>query len=150
MKKLLLISTLLAVTLFADFNVGDRLPNIALNDQFEKPLKVELSDTVLIMAFEKDVSIEISKFLKSQSKGFMAQHHTKYISDISSMPSFVTSMFALPKMKKYPFSVMLINNDFGKQFDRKKGKVSIYTLKNKKIIAIEFIKPKQLSKFFSK
>ena len=148
MKKLLLISTLLTATLFAGFKAGETLPNIALNDQFEKPLKVASSDTLVIMAFEKDVSIEISKFLKAQSKGFMAQRHMKYISDISSMPSFITSMFAMPKMKKYPFSVMLINDDFGKQFDREKGKVTVYHVKNKKISAVEFIDPKQLIHLF--
>jgi len=149
MKKLLLISTFLTVSLFAGFKAGDDLPNITLNDQFEKPLKVESSDTMVIMAFEKDVSIEISKFLKAQSKGFMSQQHMKYISDISTMPSFITSMFALPKMKKYPFSVMLIHDDFGKQFDRQEGKMTVYHLKNKKITALEFVDPKQLKALFN-
>jgi hypothetical protein len=150
MKKLLLISTLLTASLFAGFKAGETLPKIALNDQFEKPWKVESSDILLIMAFEKDVSIEISDFLKAQSKGFMTQRHMKYISDISAMPSFITSMFALPKMKKYPFSVMLINDDFGKQFDREEGKVTVYRLKNNKITAIEFVDPKKLNTLFSK
>ena len=150
MKKLLLISTILTASLFAGFKVGDTLPTIALNDQFEKPLKVTSADTLVIMAFEKDVSIDISMFLKAQVKGFLLQHHMKYISDISTMPSFITSMFAMPKMKKYPFSVMLINNDFGKQFDRQKGKVTVYRLKNKKIIAVEFIDPKQLANLIKK
>jgi len=145
MKKLLLISTLLTASLFAEFKVGDTFPKTLLEDQFEKSMEVKSSDKLVIMAFEKDVSIEISTFLKAQPKDFMAKEHLKYISDISTMPSFITSMFALPKMKKYPFSVMLIEDDFGKQFNKKDEKVTLYKLKNRKITAIEFIDPKNLS-----
>jgi hypothetical protein len=145
MKKLLLIGTLLTLSVFAEFNVGDTFPKTVLDDQFKKSMEVENSDKLVIMAFEKDTSIGISTFLKAQSKDFMAKKQMKYISDISSMPSFVTSMFALPKMKKYPFSVMLIEDEFGKQFNRKDAKVTLYKLKNRKIIAIEFIDPKNLN-----
>jgi hypothetical protein len=58
-------------------------------------------------------------------------------------------MFALPNMKKYSFSVMLIKDDSGKQFDKREGKVSVYILKNKKITAIKFIDPKRLGRLFS-
>jgi len=145
MKKLLLISTLLTASLFAEFKVGDTFPKTLLEDQFEKSMEIKSSDKLVIMAFEKDVSIEISTFLKAQPKDFMAKEHLKYISDISTMPSFITSMFALPKMKKYPFSVMLIEDDFGKQFNKKDEKVTLYKLKNRKITAIEFVDPKNLS-----
>ena len=145
MKKLLLISTLLTASLFAEFKVGDTFPKTVLEDQFEKSMEVKSSDKLVIMAFEKDVFIEISIFLKAQPKDFMAKEHMKYISDISAMPSFITSMFALPKMKKYPFSVMLIEDDFGKQFNKEETKVTLYKLKNRKITAIEFIDPKNLS-----
>lgn len=56
MKHLLLISLLLTGTLFADFKVGDKLPTITLMDQFDKEFTVEAKDTLLIMAFEKDIS----------------------------------------------------------------------------------------------
>ena len=150
MKKILFLSLVLSATLFAEFKVGDTLPDITLEDQFEKNMSVDKYDKIILMAFEKDVSIDISKFLKAQSKEFMAQRHIKYISDIHKMPSFITSMFALPKMRKYPFSVMLIDNDFGKQFDKRDGKVTVYVLKNHKITDIKFIDPKQLIGIFKK
>jgi hypothetical protein len=148
MKKLLLISILLTGSLFAGFKVGDTLPNITLEDQFEKSFTVEPSDTLLVMAFEKDISVVVNEFLKIQAEGFMAQYHMKYISDISTMPSFITSMFALPKMKKYPFSVMLINDEFGEQFDKEDGKVTVYRLKKNKVTALEFIDPKEIISIF--
>ncbi|MCW8822400.1 MAG: hypothetical protein OQK45_09230, partial [Sulfurovum sp.] len=64
--------------------------------------------------------------------------------------SFITSMFALPKMKKYPFSVILINDDFGNQFNRQEGKVTIYTLKNNKIQSIDFLTPEEFLLYFTR
>lgn len=150
MKYLLLISLLFTTGLFADFKVGDRLPNITLQDQFEHEMKVEITDTMVIMAFEKDVSVHVNEFLKTKEGTFLATHHSKYISDISTMPSFITSMFALPKMKKYPFSLMLIEDDFGMQFNQQDGKITVYTLKKYKIRKIEFLNPKMVSSLFSK
>lgn len=68
-----------------------------------------------------------------------------YISDISSMPSLITRLFALPKMKKFTFKVALIYDEKEAEFiDRKKGNVSVVTLKNNRIQAIKFVDPKAL------
>jgi len=150
MKLLLLITLFLTTTLFANFNVGDKLPDITLLDQFNKKLKIEENDALVIMAFEKDTALIISDYLKAQPASFLLEHQAKYISDISAMPSFISSVFALPKMKKYPFSIMLINDDFGKQFNHLKGKVTIFKLKKQQIKAIDFISPETLPTLFKK
>jgi hypothetical protein len=145
MKKLLWISLLFSSVVFASFKVGDRLPNIVLQDQFGKTMKVDADDKLLLLTFEKEVAIKTADLLKTKPKGYMETHHIKYISDISKMPSFITSMFALPKMKKYPFSVMLIENDLGSDFAKKEGKVTVYKLKKQKITSIQFVEPKRLA-----
>jgi len=150
MKHLLLISLFLTGTLFADFKVGDNLPAITLLDQFDKEFKVEGKDRLIIMAFEKDISIAVSNYLKTLPASFLTTHHAKYISDISSMPSFITSMFALPKMKKFPFSVLLINDDFGQQFNHLEGKITVYKIKNHKILSIRFVTPKEFPSLFAR
>ncbi len=112
MKHLLLISLLFTGILFADFKVGDKLPAITLPDQFNKVHKVEAKDTLIIMAFEKETSIAISDYLKTKPASFLTTQHAKYISDISAMPSFISSLIAEPKMKKLSFSILLIKDDF--------------------------------------
>ena len=149
MYKLLWIAVLFTVTLFADFKVGDSFPDIFLSDQFGRSVKIESSDRFVLMAFEKEVAMGIHEFITTQPKEFMSQQHIKYISDVSAVPSFAFSMFALPNMKKYPFSVMLIKDDFGKHFEKREGKVSVYRLNNKKITAIQFMNPKVLGTLFS-
>jgi len=148
MRRLLLISILAITALFAEFKVGEKLPTITLDDQFEKEFSVDAKDKIIIMAFEKDISIAIADYLKSKPATFLADKRAKYILDISSMPSLITSMFALPKMKKYPFSVMLIDDDFGEQFNRQDGKVTVFDIKSSKITKIRFIGAKELDRIF--
>ncbi len=150
MNKILLASFLLSSLLLADFKVGEKLPSIELADQFEKKFKVEASDTTILMAFEKDVAISIADYLKSKPSTFLADNHSKYISDISGMPSMITSLFALPKMKKYSFSVLLIEDEFGKNFNRQDAKITVFSLQKGKIKTIKFITAKELSAVFTK
>ena len=145
MKKILTISLLSSVMLLAGFKVGDNFPTLTLDDQFKKTTTITKDTKAIWMAFEKSVAVDTADFLKAQSKGFLTSNHILYISDISAMPSLITTLFALPKMKKYPFSVQLINDERGKQFDKKEGMLTRYSLKNHKITAIEYILPKELA-----
>lgn len=146
--KLLLISLFLTTALFAEFKVGEKLPAISLPDQFENTLQVKDTDRLLIMAFEKDISDAINDYLKEKPANYLQAHHARYISDISAMPSLITSIFAMPKMKKFPFSIMLINDDLGEKFSREEGNITVYKIKEHTIHAIEFISPESLPALF--
>jgi len=145
MKKTLLISLLLPAMLFAGFKAGENFPDMTLKDQFGNSLQIDADDRLVLITFEKNTAIETADFFKKKPKGFLKKNHIKYLSDISDIPSFITSMFALPKMKQYPFSVMLIRDEHGKVFDREEGKVTIYRIRNRKITAVEFTDPKWLA-----
>ncbi|MBU1641774.1 hypothetical protein KKE54_00320 [bacterium] len=149
MKSLFLASLLFAVTLSADYKAGEKVPPITLPDQFGKEVTLRSDDTTLIMAFEKDASVGVNEYLKTKPSAFLAEHHTKYISDISAMPTIITKLFALPKMKDYPFSLMLIYDDFGKQFNREKGKITVFQLRQGMIQSIGFISDKELPSLFA-
>ncbi len=148
MKKLVWLSLMCAVGLYARLEVEKDFPAITLPDQFEKQHTISKDQKIIIMAFEKDISVAVNDFLKEKPSGYLDEHHAKYISDISSMPSVITWMFAMPKMKKYPFSLMLINDDSGKQFDREAGKITVYRLREQEIRSIEFISPKDIASIF--
>ena len=112
MKKIITVSLLLATALFAEIKVGENFPNLTLVDQFDEKMEVKKEgDTKLIVSFEKDVSSEVKTFLDSKEKNYLNDNNLLYISDISSMPSFVTSWFALPKMKKFDFKIGLIYDE---------------------------------------
>jgi hypothetical protein len=150
MKKILSSTLLCTIILLADIPVGENFPDTLFTDQFGHQSKVSSKDRWICMVFEKNVSVTLTNKVKSIKKGFLDTHHVKIISDISSMPSFITKMFALPMMKKYPFSVWLIQDDSGKQYNRKKGHVTLYHLKNKKVISVTYIKPDKIDRYIDK
>ena len=144
--KLLITSLLLISALSAELKVGKSFPALTLVDQFNEKTEVKTKGSgTLLLSFEKDVSAKIKTYLDAKEKDFLALNNIMYISDISSMPSFITRMFALPKMKKFSFKVALIYDDEEALYlNRKKGKVTVIRLKNNTITSIKFVEAKAL------
>jgi len=144
--KILLTTLLLISALFAEIKVGDSFPKLNLEDQFSEKTEVKTKgSTTLLLSFEKDVSADIKKYIGTKEKGFLEAHNIMYISDISTMPSLITRMFALPKMKKFSFKISLIYDEKeAKSISRQEAKVTVVTLKDNHIKKIMFIEPKKL------
>lgn len=144
--KILITTLVLMSTLFAEIKIGEFFPKLTLVDQFNKKTEVKKKgSTTLLLSFEKDVSAEIKRYLGAKEKGFLVENDMMYISDISSMPSFITRMFALPKMKKFTFKVSLIYDEKeATSINRQKGKVTVVRLKDNRIQKVTFIVPKEL------
>lgn len=144
--KIFIAAFLLISTLYADLHVGESFPKLTLVDQFDTKTEIQTTGTTtLILSFEKDVSSEIKSYLDTKEKDFLRLNHVMYISDISGMPSLITSWFAIPKMKKFTFKVSLIlDEEEAKVIDRKEGEVTVITLKNNTITSIEFVEAKAL------
>lgn len=87
--------------------VGDSLPEFSLKDQFGVERFVD--DTVLLILFSRDMEGgELLKTgLESLPEGALSAAHFVYVSDISGMPRLVARMFALPKMRKRPYPMLL-------------------------------------------
>mgnify|MGYP006924598548 CR=1 FL=1 len=49
------------------------------------------------------------------------------------MPSVISYLFALPKMKKYNYNVLLIEEDDDKRFSTQEEKLTVYKLENGEI-----------------
>ncbi|MEA1954806.1 MAG: hypothetical protein U9O24_10495 [Campylobacterota bacterium] len=148
MKQKFFTILLLTQVLFAELKVGEKFPNVVLNDQFDKKATINTKDKIVIMTFEKSTAHAVTEYLEKKPGKFISKHKVKYIADVSSVPSLLFPVFALPKMKKYPFSVLLIRDDFGKIFNQKEEKVTLYKIVNKKIEEIIFLSPEAFPKFF--
>ena len=147
MKTFFVLAALTA-SLFAGPAAGQPFPAFTLEDQFEKPHTVGGQQLVLI-SFEREVSEKVNAFLGAQSKGFLQTHDAVYIADISAMPSLISKLFALPKMRDYGYPVLLNRNeDFAEKFDHQEGKLTVYRLKEGKIVSVEFIDADKASALF--
>lgn len=148
MKSLFILLTL-TISLFASLSPGQPFPATMLEDQFEKNYSVTAEDRIVMISFERSVSSAANDFLSQQPKGFLADHHAKYITDISAMPAIISTLFALPKMCDYPYPVMLNDDEaFKKRFEKKEEKLTVYRLKDGKIVSVDFIDANRLETLF--
>jgi len=119
----------------AGFDVGTKIDSLDVKDQFEK--KVEIGEGVkyLVMATTKDQGKEIHTFLEKNGNGeFLKNRGVVYISELSGAPSFVMSMFMLPKFKDYKYSMGLIRDkEVAKNLPKEANKITLFKL-NKGVI----------------
>ena len=150
MKKILF-SVLLFVATFANaLNIGDVTPTFDIKDQFEKNHKIAADAKTILVAADKGTSEILRDYFLTKDAKFLSTNKAYYVADISGMPSLIAKFFALPKMKKYPFSVLLVDEEQTKLFNKKEDNITIYSIKDGKISDIKFIKTaKELDSLFN-
>lgn len=95
---------------FADtamLKVGDPVPAFQLNDQHDKPFPLPSDTRLIVFTADKSAAEMINGHLKQQPGDYMNQRKMVYIADISAMPSFITSMVAMPKMRDYAYRIAI-------------------------------------------
>ena len=139
MKKLLF-SALLFVATFANaLNIGDSAPTFEIKDQFEKMHKISADTKTILLAETRSTSVIIREYLLTKEKNFLEDNKAQYIADISGMPSLISRFIALPKMRDYPFSILLVDEEQTKSFTKKEDKITVYTLTDGKVSDVKFI-----------
>ena len=135
----ILISAVAAETLKVSTPV-DSLHKYSYESQHGKIKMVPNYVKTIVISFEKDNSAMINEFLNKQEPSYLESHNAIFIADINRMPSIITKMFALPKMKKYKHTIYLHNTDkFEKFVPSKDGKATILKFKDKQVKSISYI-----------
>ena len=147
-KKFLLL-TLFALFLNANsFEVNQNIGSFSLVNQFDEKQTVDSNIQTILVSFEKDTSADVNEFLKEKDKNFLRANNAVFIADISGMPSIITKLFALPKMKKYNYSVLLIYDEEDKRFVSQEEKLTLYKLENGVIKSISYVTKDDLGTIF--
>ncbi len=137
--KIIIMFLLLLEILFADvLNVDDKFPFHSFSDQFEKKLTVTPQTKEIIISFSKKNGTEVKAFLESH-KGYLKQRHAIYLADVTSAPSIAMSLFMKPALKKYDFSVGLIEDDaMAERLPKMEGKTTVIRLDKMIITSITY------------
>lgn len=140
MKKILF-SVLLFVATFANaLNIGDATPTFEIKDQFDKSYKLSADTKTILVAETRSTSVIIREYLLSKDKNFLTANKTQYIADISGMPGLISKYIAIPKMKKYPFSILLVDEEQAKSFSTKEDEITVYSVVDGKVSDVKYIK----------
>ncbi len=141
MIKKFLFTVFLGLSAFANsLTIGNDLPTLTIKDQFEKDFTVDANIKTIIFSATKTEGTTIKEFLLTKDKDYLTTNKTVYIADITGMPSLITKFIAMPKMKDYPFSVLLVDEANKGLFAVKEDMISIISLENGKITDIKYVK----------
>ncbi|MDX4037011.1 hypothetical protein [Aliarcobacter skirrowii] len=146
MFKKLLLATFLALGLnAASLNIDSSIIDIKIKNQFDKVHTLNESVKTILFASDKSTSDMLRDYLLplSEKENILEKNGAVYVADISGMPSLISKFIALPKMKKYPFSVLLLDDTNKDNFVKEDGKIIVYSIVDGKITNIEKISSKE-------
>src|SRR5574344_1784295 len=149
-KKLLLTTFLVLGLNAAPLAVDSEIANLQIKDQHEALKTIDSSVKTILFASDKKTSDMLRDYLLplSEKENVLEKNAAVYVADISGMPSLISKFIALPKMKKYPFSILLLDDTNKDNFVKEDGKIIVYSLENGKVVKIDKISTKEeLAKF---
>lgn len=113
------------------------LPNLTLTDQHDQPQTVSPETRYLLFTADKDASNLADAVLDGQTAATLTATGIRYVADISGMPGMVTTMFALPKLRKRPYPILLgrTPNDT-RDLPREPGKVTVIAAEGGTVTAL--------------
>lgn len=122
--------------------VGDPVPAFSAKDQFGKDFTFAPGPRYLLFAFDMAASKAANAQFTALGQGGLDKLGIVYVMDIHSMPA-IGRFFALPKMRKYPFRVVLAESaEVLKPFPRRDNQLTILVLwPNGTIRAIRYWDP---------
>ena len=148
MSKVLLFFALSVLALNADFlNVSSSITK--LNEfKYVTPqgneIKIPKEVKLIIVSFEKDTGALVNEYLNTKSSDYLTKYNSIFIADINKMPSVITKMFALPKLRKYKHPMYL---NYDEKFEQsvlgKEEMVTLLHVENSIIKHISFIVRKE-------
>lgn len=146
MIKKLLLTIFLGVVAFANpLAVDSTVSELKIKDQFEKEHTLNANIKTILFASDKATSDMLRDYLLplSEKENILEKNNAVYIADISGMPSLITKFFALPKMKKYPFKIFLLDETNNDKFLMQENKITIYEVEDQLIKDVKYIATKE-------
>jgi hypothetical protein len=146
MKFLLVLFPLL---LWAEMlHVGESVTPISLQSQHDRSYTLK-DQAYWIITWDKETTREANLFLEKFPE-FLEKYNAAMIVDVSQVPSGIFSLFVKPRMQSFTHPILLsFDTAYNLTLPYQEGKVTLLSLKNTKITAIDFIEDDvMLMKFF--
>lgn len=119
--------------------VGTRLPPFILEDQHGESHKADKSLQLIVFGKSRTSNKIMEAALENVNAGYLSNHHTVYIANISGMPGIVTKSLALPKMRKLPYVILVDKDDsVSKGFPSTSNAITILQVKDLRIVSVDF------------
>ncbi len=148
MYRLLLCFSLFFSALNADFlqinSYISRLNEFKYVTPNDAAVKIPKDVKLVIISHEKGTGVLVNEYLEAQNEDYLQKNHVVFIADINKIPSLITKMVALPKLRKYKHPIY-INYDerFEEIVPSKENMVTLLYVENSIIKNISYISTKE-------
>lgn len=148
MYRLLLCFSLCFSALNADFlqinSYISRLNEFKYVTPNDAAVKIPKDVKLVIISHEKGTGVLVNEYLEAKNEDYLQKNHVVFIADINKMPSLITKMVALPKLRKYKHPIY-INYDerFEEIVPSKENMVTLLYVENSIIKNISYISTKE-------
>ncbi len=136
---LALLGLLVPVAAGADaYSVGSEIEPFSIEDQHGKTHQLDASVEAVLFSRDMKGGDLIKAALVDVGPDFLEQRHAVYLADISGMPGLIARMFAIPKMRKRPYP-MLLDRDgsLSEKFPDVEGEATVVSLAKLRVTAIQ-------------
>lgn len=118
---------------------GALLPDMVLKDQHDQRLTVGRDTRIIFVAAEMAASRMMTKALEALPPAALKERQAVYIADISSMPEPISTIVAMPKMRRLPYPVAVARHS-GEvaHLPRKPGAVTVVRTEGGTVRAVDF------------
>lgn len=146
----ILLGLLLGLCFLAIAQTG-QLSGMKFLNQWEKPVEIKNETKIVLFSYDMGGSDAIKAALDELKVKDLSAKNWVYVADISNMPALISKMFAMPKMKKYPYAVALDKEgDLTKDWQRKADNAAVLILQNGSVQSVEyFANEKTLREFLN-
>jgi len=123
-----------------ELKIGDPFPSLTFEDQNARPRILDGSLRFLVFAPDRASSQIVTQAFTGQNAGTLQARGIAYVADIKEMPSAIASLFALPKMRKQPYPILLGRKSADTAvFPRQAGHVGVIGLDRGRVATMVFL-----------
>ncbi len=134
MYRWLVVLLLLSITAQAS-----ELEPLVFENQWGEGLALDSKTQLLIFSSHKAGGKWVKQALTELDALDIKEKNWLYVANIAGMPSLISKMFAIPKMRSYGFPIGLVKNDrIVASWPQQEGYVAIYQLENLSIKTVKY------------
>lgn len=135
----LFLAAALGLSAFAVQAQVQTLPATQFQDANEQSIELTPQTQWVLLSSEKAAGKAVKESLEALKLTDLAAQGGIYIADVSAMPSFITKLFAIPKMQDYSFRMAVVHDEQQlTDWPKKEDHVTAMKLNNLKIESVEY------------
>lgn len=132
-----------ALVVVASFSVYAEKANFSaqsFEDQHGNSLQLTAQTQYVIFTSDKDSGEQVKQLFNELNLTDLASENILYVADVSAMPSLITKMFALPKMRDYAFNMAVVmDEEKVADWPRQENKITAIKIDNFAVTNVDYL-----------